>query len=110
MNGPKAVATLMLLAIACLCFLTVPAFAIEDPWDVDGGGEGGSSEDPGPQPDSSGLALDDEFVRSDPIGSISPSDISGHMHRVSYFVTMKAIECYRIVSGVCRENFGKSGR
>jgi len=88
----------------------VPAFAIEDPWDVDGGGEGGSSEDPGPQPDSSDLVLDDEFVRSDPIGSISPSDISGYMHRVSYHVTMKAIECYRVVSGVWRENFGKNGR
>lgn len=110
MNGPKAVMTLMLLAIACLCFLTGPAFAIEDPWDVDGGGEGGSSEDPGPQPDSTDLVVGDDLIRADPIGSMSPSDISGYMHRISYYVTMKAIESYRVVSGVWRESFAKTGR
>ena len=44
MKGPRTIAAVLLLLIACVCFISTPVLSGGDPWDVDGDGPSDGSD------------------------------------------------------------------
>lgn len=87
MRRSRLSVALVLLSLAFVCFISAPVLSVEDPWDVDGGGQGDTSGDSGASPDTTGVS-DDPIFRNSDDGGFNPGWLGQLYIDLSYQVTL----------------------